>query len=176
MAGNISNNTRIAKNTLFLYIRMFFVMLVTLYTSRVVLNVLGASDYGVYNVVGGFVSLFAFLNATLASSMSRFYNFEGGRLGDEGYNNVFSVGVRVHAILALILLLILETFGIWYINNVMVLPDGRLEAANYLFQFSVVSMLFVVLTVPFRSAIVSKERIWPRQDLRPWAGSRNPYP
>lgn len=159
MPDNKSNNSRIAKNTLFLYIRMFFVMLVSLYTARVVLNVLGASDYGIYNVVGGFVSLFAFLNATLASSMSRFYNYEGGRLGEEGYAKVFSVGIRVHAFLALTVLLLLETFGLWYINNVMVLPEDRLKAANYLFQFSVFSMLFVILTVPFRSAIVSKERM-----------------
>ena len=124
------SNNLIAKNTLFLYIRMFFVLLVSLYTSRVVLNVLGVSDYGVYNVVAGFVSLFSFLNATLSSSTQRFYNYEGGREGDEGFVKVFSIGLRVHLILVSIIFLILETFGIWYINNVMVLPEGRLEMAH----------------------------------------------
>ena len=159
MSNNNSNNNRIAKNTLFLYIRMVFVLVVNLYTSRVVLNVLGVSDYGVYNVVAGFVSLFAFLNATLSSSLQRFYNYEGGINGESGYIKVYSIGIRVHIVLALVVLMILETFGIWYINNIMVLPDGRLEAANYLFQFSVISMLFVIIQIPFSSVIIADERM-----------------
>lgn len=159
MPENITNNKRIAKNTLFLYIRMIFVLLVGLYTSRVVLNVLGVSDYGVYNVVAGFVSLFSFLNATLSSSLQRFYNFEEGRNGECGIVKIYSLGVRVHALLAVIVFLILETFGLWYINNVMVLPDGRLETANYLFQFSVLSMLLVILKIPFSALIIAQERM-----------------
>ena len=138
---------------------MFFVLLVSLYTSRVVLNVLGVSDYGVFNVVAGFVSLFSFLNATLTSSTQRFYNYEGGRDGDEGFVRVFSIGIRVHLILVGLLFLILETFGIWYINHVMVLPEGRLEVANYLFQFSVASMALVILKIPFSAMIIAKERM-----------------
>jgi hypothetical protein len=88
-------------------------MLVGLYTSRIVLNSLGVSDYGVYNVVAGFVFLFSFLNATLTSSLQRFYNFEGGRLGEEGMTKVYSLGLRVHFLLAFIVLILLETFGIW---------------------------------------------------------------
>ena len=138
---------------------MFFVLLVSLYTSRVVLNVLGVSDYGVFNVVAGFVSLFSFLNATLTSSTQRFYNYEGGRDGDEGFVRVFSIGIRVHLILVGLIFLILETFGIWYINHVMVLPEGRLEVAHYLFQFSVASMALVILKIPLSAMIIAKERM-----------------
>ncbi len=159
MADNSSKNKRIAKNTIFLYIRMIVVLLVGLYTSRVVLNVLGVEDYGVYNVVGGFVSLFAFLNATLSASLQRFYNYEGSCKGENGYTNVYSLGIRVHAILAISVLAILETFGIWYINNVMVLPEGRLSAAHYLFQFSITSMLMVIMKIPFSAIIIAKEKM-----------------
>ena len=138
---------------------MFFVLLVSLYTSRVVLNVLGVSDYGVFNVVAGFVSLFSFLNATLTSSTQRFYNYEGGRDGDEGFVRVFSIGIRIHLILVGLIFLILETFGTWYINHVMVLPEGRLEVAHYLFQFSVASMALVILKIPFSALIIAKERM-----------------
>lgn len=154
-----ANNNRIAKNTLFLYVRMLFVLLVSLYTSRVVLNVLGVADYGVYNVVAGFVSLFSFLNATLSSSTQRFYNFEGGREGDAGFTRVFSIALRVHLILVAVIFLALETFGTWYIGHVMVLPPGRVETAHYLFQFSVVSMSLVIAKIPFSAAILAKERM-----------------
>ncbi|MBR3744647.1 MAG: hypothetical protein IKN31_06015 [Bacteroidales bacterium] len=159
MQSNKSNNSKIARNTLFLYIRMVFVLIVGLYTSRVVLNVLGASDYGTFNVIAGFVSLFSFLNATFTASIQRFYNFEGGRNGEDGYSSVFSVGFRVHAVLAVVVFVLLESFGLWYVNNVMVLPEGRLFAANILFQCSVLSMLLVIMQVPFSGAIISKERM-----------------
>lgn len=159
MADNTSKNKRIAKNTIFLYIRMVFVLVVGLYTSRVVLNVLGVEDYGVYNVVGGFVSLFAFFNATLSASLQRYYNYEGSRNGDEGYNSVYSLGFRVHAVLAIIILVILESFGIWYINNVMVLPEGRLNAAHFLFQFSIAAMIMVIIKIPYSAIIIAKERM-----------------
>lgn len=159
MSDDSAKNKRIARNTIFLYVRMFIVLIVGLYTSRVVLNMLGAADYGVYNVVAGFVSLFAFLNATLSSSIQRFYNYEGGVNGDAGYTKVFSVGIRVHLIMAGIVFLLLESFGIWYINNVMVLPEGRLPAANILFQFSAISMVLVILQIPYSGAIVAKERL-----------------
>lgn len=159
MSDSASNNSRIARNTAFLYARMVFVLIVGLYTSRVVLNALGASDFGVYNVIAGFVALFSFLNATLSSSLQRYYNYEGGRSGEEGFTNVFSVGFRVHLIIALVVVLLLETFGLWYINNVIVLPDGRLPAANLLFQFSVLSLALVIIQVPFSGAVIAKEKM-----------------
>lgn len=159
MQGVKADNKRIAKNTIFLYIRMFFVLIVSLYTSRVVLNTLGVSDYGVYNVVGGFVSLFGFLNSTLSSSMSRFFNFEGGQRGEDGVRDVYTAGFWIHVILAVVVLIILETFGLWYINNVMVVPADRLHAANILFQYSIFSMTLVILEIPYTSAIMSYERM-----------------
>lgn len=159
MQGVQANNNRIAKNTMFLYIRMFFVLIVSLYTSRVVLNTLGVSDFGVYNVVGGFVSLFGFLNSTLSSSMSRFFNYEGGQRGEDGVRDVYTAGFWIHVLLAVVVLILLETFGLWYINNVMVVPADRLHAANILFQYSIFSMTLVILEIPYTSAIMSYERM-----------------
>lgn len=159
MKGIQANNKRIAKNTAFLYLRMFLVLVVSLYTSRVVLNTLGVSDFGVYSVVGGFVSLFGFLNSTLSSSMSRFYNYEGGCRGEEGIKDVYTSGFWIHVILAVVIFIMLETFGLWYINNIMVIPQGRLFAANVLFQYSVFSMSFVILQIPYTSVIMSYERM-----------------
>lgn len=154
-----SSNNRIAKNTVFLYARMILVLVVGLYTSRVVLNLLGASDFGLYNVVAGFVSLFSFLNASFSTSIQRFYNFEGGRSGDEGFTRVFSVGFRVHVILAIIVFILLETFGLWYINNIMVLPPGRIYDANVVFQLSVFSLVLVIIQIPYLGAIIAKEKL-----------------
>lgn len=159
MADYSSGNKRIARNTLFLYIRMALVMVVGLFTSRVVINVLGASDYGISNVVGGFVSLFAFLNATFSSCTQRFYNYEGGKYGEEGFKRVYNVGLRVHILLALVVLVLLESFGIWYVNSIMVLPEGRLFAANVVFQCSIIHLLFVILQIPFTGVILAKERM-----------------
>lgn len=154
-----ANNQRIARNTVFLYVRMFFVLIVSLYTSRVVLNTLGVSDFGVYTVVGGFVSLFGFLNATLSSSMSRFYNYEGGQRGDEGVREVYTSGFWIHILLTVVILLLLETFGLWYVNNVLVVPPDRLQATNVIYQCSIFSMALVILEIPYTSAIMSYERM-----------------
>lgn len=159
MQGVTVNNKRIAKNTAYLYARMFFVLVVSLYTSRVVLNTLGVSDYGVYNVVAGFVTMFGFLNATLSASMSRFYNFEGGQRGEEGVRNVYTAGFYIQILLSIVVLILLETFGLWYINNVMVIPTERVHAANILFQYSVASMILVIMQIPYTSAIMSYERM-----------------
>lgn len=155
----LSSNKLIAKNTIFLYIRMFFVLIVSLYTSRVILNTLGVEDYGINNVVAGFVSLFGFLNATLSSSIQRFYNFEGTKNGSLGFQRVYITGIIIHIIIAVIMLVILESIGLWYINKIMVIPDGRLEAANIIFQTSVASMLFILLQIPFIGAIMAKEHM-----------------
>lgn len=159
MPDNSNSNKRIAKNTFYLYVRMAFVLVIYLYTSRVLLNVIGVSDYGVYNVVAGFVSLFSFFNTTLASSLQRFYNFQGQIKGDAGYRNVYSVGFRVHLILAAVVLIILETFGTWYINNVMVVPEGRIHVVNYIFQFSIISMVLVIMQIPYTAAIITNEKM-----------------
>lgn len=157
---NISSaNKRIAKNTAFLYVRMLFVLVVSLYTSRVILNTLGVEDFGIYNVVSGFVSMFGFLNNTLSSSMQRFYNYELGINGKEGVSKVYSSGLVIHAVLAAVLFVLLESVGLWYINNVMVIPEARLFAANCVFQAVVFSMILLVIQTPYSGAIMAYERL-----------------
>lgn len=159
MENDVIGNKRIAKNTLFLYIRMFLVLVVSLYTSRVVLKTLGIEDYGIYNTVAGFVSMFVFLNSTLSSSVQRFYNFEGTKLGREGYEKVYTTGIAIHVILIIILLFVLESFGLWYVNYVMVIPPDRLFAANVVFQLSVISLMILILNIPYTGLILATERI-----------------
>ena len=138
---------------------MFFVLIITLYTTRVILRVLGVEDYGIYNVVAGFVSLFGFLNTTLSSSMQRFYNYKLGAKGREGIAKVYITGFFAHIILAFVVLVLLESFGVWYVNNVMVIPDERLLAANVLFQVVSISMVLVILQIPYVGIIVAFERM-----------------
>lgn len=153
------NNKRIAKNTTFLYIRMFIALIINLYTSRLLLNALGVEDYGIYNVVAGFVSLFGFLNATLSSSVQRFYNFEGVKNGSVGFRNVYMTSLLTHSIIAAIILILLESVGLWYINEIMVLPSNRLFVANILFQLSSFSMVLMTIQIPFVGAVMAKERM-----------------
>ena len=138
---------------------MAIVLVISLYTSRVILNTLGVDDYGVYNVVAGFVSMFGFLNATLSSSMQRYYNFEGTKRGEEGYTEVYVTGFIIHIVLCAVIFLILETAGIWYVNNVMVVPDGKLFAANVIFHLSIISMLLVIMEIPYTGAIMAYEKM-----------------
>ena len=155
----MGNNGTIAKNTAFLYVRMFIVLAVSLYTSRVVLHALDVVDYGVYNVVAGFVSLFSFLESSLSSSIQRFYNYEATKKGPDGFRQVFSEGLIIQAILSVILLILLETGGLWYVNHVMVVPPDRMIATHWIFQFSILSLLLVMFQVPFYGAIIAKERL-----------------
>lgn len=159
MGSKYSGNKRIARNTAFLYIRMIFVLFVSLYTTRVVLNALGVVDYGIYSVVGGFVAMFTFFNATMIQSVQRYFNYERGVNGDESENLVYNTAVYIQIAIALVLLLILETLGLWYVNNIMVVPEDRLGAANLVYQFSVVSLILVVLQIPYSSAILAHEKM-----------------
>lgn len=154
-----SKNKTIAKNTLLLYFRMLFLMCISLYTSRIILEALGISDYGIYNVVGGFVSMFALISSSLTSACSRFLNYEMGK-GETGHlSEVFSTSLTVHIILAIIIALLCESLGIWYLNNKMVIPIERLVAANWVFQISVLNFCINLITVPFTGAIIAHERM-----------------
>lgn len=155
----VPDNRRIAKNTIFLYIRMLTAMIVSLYTTRVVLRTLGVEDYGVFTTVAGFVTMFTFLNSTLSVSMQRFYNFEVARQGLDGFKKVYSTGMAIHFIVVLIIVLVLESIGMWYVNNVMVLPIARLTSANIVFQTSVISLCFLLLAIPYSGAIMAAERM-----------------
>lgn len=154
-----ANNKRIAKNTLLLYFRMLFLMLISLYTSRVILDALGVEDYGIYNVVGGFVSMFALISAALTSASSRFLNFELGKGDLARQNVVFSTAVTIQTGLAFFVAILSEAIGIWYVNNVMVLPEDRLVAANWCFQFSVFHFCMNLITVPYNASIIAHERM-----------------
>lgn len=153
------NNKRIAKNTLLLYVRMLFSMLVSLYTSRVVLNTLGVEDYGIYNVVGGFVAMFSMISNSLSSSVSRFITFELGRGNTEKLKEIFSTSVLIHIALAAIVFILAETIGVWFLNTHMTIPADRLTAANWVFQASVISFMFGLFSVPYNASIVAHERM-----------------
>lgn len=159
MSNNSAKNKRIAKNTLLLYFRMLILMLVTLYTSRVVLDALGVVDYGIYNVVGGFVSMFALISAALTGACSRFINIELGKGTVESQNVVFSTALTIQVGLALIVAIFSEAIGIWYVNHVMVLPENRLLAANWCFQFSVFTFCMNLITVPYNASIIAHEKM-----------------
>ena len=138
---------------------MLFVLIVSLYTSRVVLNTLGVVDYGIYNVVSGFVVLFSFLNATLSSTMQRFYNYEGTKNGITGFQSVYITGLIIHIALAILAICLLETVGLWYVNNVMKLPTTRLFSANVIYQMSAFSLVLFLLQIPYVGAIMAKEHM-----------------
>lgn len=159
MGDNTSSNKRIAKNTFFLYGRMIIVLLVSLYTTRVVLNVLGIVDYGVYNVVAGFVSMFAFLNNAMTNTTQRFYNFEKKTSTIECRQSTFITALQIQVFLSIVILILIETIGLWYINEKMVIPAERLTAANYVFQFSAISLIILVLQIPYSAAIISHEKM-----------------
>ena len=154
-----ANNKRIAKNTAFLYIRMLFVLFVSLYASRVVLRTLGVVDFGVNNVVAGFVSMFAFLNSTLTNSIQRFYNFELGKNGVTGMQKVYQTSILIQIVLAVITLLAVETIGVWYLETKMVIPADRIVAARWVFQCAVAGLVFVIMGIPFSSAIMAYEKM-----------------
>lgn len=156
-SNNANSNKRIAKNTFFLYGRMIVVLLVSLYTTRVVLNILGVVDYGILNVVAGFVSMFAFLNSAMINTTQRFYNFEKHTSSQDGRNETYNTALQIQIVLALIIFTLLETVGLWYIDNYMVIPPERLTAAKYVFQFSTVSLIFLVLQIPYSAAIIAHE-------------------
>lgn len=154
-----NSNKRIAKNTLFLYIRMAIVLVVSLYTTREVLHVLGVEDYGIFNVVSGFVALFAALNSSLSSAANRFYNHSLGEGGESGVSRVYSSTLVIQVFFAIIIFILVEAIGIWYVNNKMVIPHSRLFVAQVLFQYSVVSLILLILQIPYSAAVLAYEKM-----------------
>jgi len=142
-----------------LYFRMLLTMGVSLYTVRVVLNTLGVVDYGIYNVVGGIVTSFSFLSATMASASQRFFSFELGRKDYVRLKQVFSMSITIYAIIALVILVLAETVGLWFLNAKLTFPPARLEAANWIYQFSIFSFMFTLITIPYDAAIIAHERM-----------------
>lgn len=153
------NNQRIAKNTLLLYLRMLFIMAVQLYTSRVVLNTLGVVDYGLYNVVGGVITMFVFLNRAMVTSTQRYITFELGKGNLERLKVVFTTCVQIHAIISLIIVILGETVGLWFLYEKMVIPPERFTAALWVYQLSILTMCIQIMSVPYNSDIIAHERM-----------------
>lgn len=159
MSENISNNKRIAKNTLFLYFRMILIMGVTLYTSRVVLDKLGIVDYGLYATVGSAVGMLSFLNGTLSIGTSRFLTYELGAGNKERLKNTFSTAFYTHLILAFIVILAMETVGVWFFYNKLEIPAERLDACMWVLQFSILTTVVAITQVPYTAAVMAHEHM-----------------
>ncbi len=154
-----SSNKRIVKNTLFLYVRMIVVMCVSLYTSRLVLKILGAEDYGICNVVGGVVTLMVFVDHTLSSTCQRYFSNALGKNDSESLNQLFSAIITLYLAFLSIVLILGETVGLWFVNNKLIIPEDRVYAMNWVYQFSLVTVFFQSLSIPFKSLIISYERM-----------------
>ena len=153
------NSKRVAKNTLILYIRMFFIMLVSLYTSRVILQVLGIEDYGVYNVVGGVVSMFSIISSSISTAIGRFITIALGEKNIEKLKIVFSTSIIIQFTLAIIIGILIEIIGVWYLYNKMNIPPGRTDAAFWVLQCSIVTFGLGLISVPYDAEIVAHERM-----------------
>lgn len=157
--NSLTSNKRIAKNTILLYVRMFFVMCIQLYTSRVVLQSLGVEDYGIYNVVGGIVTMFAFLNAAMNSSTQRYITFYLGKGDKSELQEVFSNCMFIHAILAVVIIVLSETVGLWFLYNKMVIPAERMDAAFWVFQMSIITTVVLIFSTPYNATIIAYEKM-----------------
>ena len=154
-----NNNKRIAKNTLLLYGRMLLLMLISLYTSRVILNALGVEDYGIYNVVGGVGTMFSAISGSLSAAISRFITFELGKGNQEKLNKVFCTSIHVQIMLIVLITILLETIGLWFLNTKMTIPTERMTAAFWVFQISVVTFSINLWSVPYNACILAHERL-----------------
>lgn len=154
-----SNSKRIAKNAAFLYVRTLLVMVIALYTSRITLAVLGVDDYGIYSVVGGVVGMLSFLNAAMSQATQRYLSFAQGKNDLDYQIKVYSTSVLVHLTIAAIVFVLLETVGLWYLNNKVVLPPERLFAARIVYQLSIVTFILRILSVPNTASVVANEHL-----------------
>lgn len=157
--ASVVNNTRIAKNTFFLYIRTFFVMIITFYTSRVILKILGVDDYGIYQVVGGIVSVFSIISGALQVSISRFITFEIGTGNNEKLHKIFSTSVIIQIIIAIIIFIISEYPAIWFVENKMTLPPDKIEVTKWVFQFSLITFCVNLISTPYNACIIAHEKM-----------------
>ena len=158
--GLSEDSKRIARNTLLLYVRMLLLLFIGLFTSRVVLAALGETDYGVYNAVGGMVTVFTFLTASISSAISRFLAFELGKGGDAiRMRKLFSAGIAIQLVFALVLVILAETAGLWFLHHRMNIPDGRMGAAEIVLQCSLVALVIQLLAIPYNAAIIAREKM-----------------
>lgn len=154
----LHDSKRVAKNTIFLYLRTMLVMAITIFTSRVILDALGVDDYGIYNAVGGFVAMFSMLSGTLVAASQRFIAFELGKENPD-VKRVFSTTISVHLLLSAIILVLLETIGLWFLNCKMNIAEDRMTAANWVFQCSVLTFCVNIISIPYNAAIIAYEKM-----------------
>lgn len=153
------SSRRVAKNTVVLYFRMLLTMAISLYTSRVVLSILGASDYGLYNVVGGVVTMFSFLNSSLGAGTSRYISFELGKGDERRLSSIFNAALTSHIGISLIIFVLAETIGLWFVNTQMVFDADRTLAVNVVYQMSVLTAMISFAQVPFTADIIAHEQM-----------------
>ena len=155
----ISDNKSIAKNTVLLYFRMILLMAVTLYTSRVILATLGVEDYGIYNLIGGFITVFSFISASLVSSIQRYFNVALGQGDEHKFKHIYSMSINMFAVFSIFLLVIGETLGVWFIATQLNIPAGRETAAMWVYQFSLITLVVNLFRTPDNAAIIAYERM-----------------
>ena len=156
----ISKNKRIAKNTLLLYIRVVIALCVSLYSAKVVLNTIGVVDFGIYGLVAGVVAMFSFINSSMVSSTQRFMAFEIGKKDNSNVLNVFNMCINIHSLISVVIIILAETLGLWFLNNRLVIPIERIVVVNILYQFTICSFVFNILSTPFIASIIAYERIY----------------
>lgn len=161
MSTSVNSNSKktIAKNTMMLYIRMFMVMGITLYTSRIILAELGVVDYGIFNVVGGIVVMFSFVNGAMSQSTQRFMSFELGKKHSDKLENTFKTAISIHLIIGAIIFILAETLGLWFLNKVMNIPPEKMGAANWVFQCSIITYLISIIQVPYNATVIAHEKM-----------------
>lgn len=159
MSIQSQNNKRLAKNTLILYARMLFTVGISFYSTRLILANLGVSDYGVYNVIGGFVSMFYMVTATMTQAVSRFLTFELGRNDPKKLQQTFSTSLNILLLLALLVVLLSETIGLWFVNTKLNIEPDRMTVANWIYQFSLLSFVLEMISVPYSASVISHEKM-----------------
>ena len=154
-----SNNKTIAKNTIYLYFRMLFTMFVALYTSRVILEVLGVDDFGTYQAVGGIVAMLSFVNGALSNGTSRFLTYELGTGNYIKLKKTFSTLLSLHIVIAVLIVILAETIGLWFVKNELVIPEGRMGAALFAYHLSIITSVVTITQVPYNASIISHEKM-----------------
>lgn len=155
----MGDNRTIAKNTMFLYFRMFLTMGVGLYTSRLVLQALGVVDYGIYGLVGGIVTMFSFLSSSMSAATQRYLLFDIGKNDSDRLQKTFNASLSIHFLIGFIVILVAETVGLWFVNYKLDIPANRLNAANWVYQFSIFTFFFNVIQVPYNALLLARERM-----------------
>jgi O-antigen/teichoic acid export membrane protein len=154
----MGHSTVIVKNTVFLYMRTLFIMLISIYTSRVLLDKLGVENFGIYNIVGGVVATFASLRGVFAQSVQRFLNFEKGQGNEEKVTDVFNISLLIHVVLGVVFAVLVGGFGYYYIPRYLLLPNGMLDIAMFVFYCSVITSVIAIVTIPYDSVIIANEK------------------